>query len=68
MKHKDPSYIRLGRAIKCMVVGDMYGTVETFPSVSAAKKHSLLLQKENGGRGSGYVRVQKKGRKGNFNG
>lgn len=56
MKHEEPTYIRKGRTLRN--VKD--GTVETLPSISAAKKHSSLLQKANGGLGCGYVRVERK--------
>lgn len=57
MLHKEPVYIRKGRTIKNVKTG----VVEEFSSISAAKLHSRVLQQANGGRGQGYVRVQRKG-------
>lgn len=56
MKHATPNYIRKGRTIRCLADN----TVETLPSISAAKRRSAELQKQNGGLGSGYVRVERK--------
>lgn len=54
MKHKEPTFIRKGR-----VVREVGGKAETFKSISQAKRRSLQLQSANGGRGSGYVRVER---------
>jgi hypothetical protein len=60
MSKQDCAYIRQGKKIKCVIEGENYGKVETYPSISAAKKRSLELQSANGGRGAGYVRVERK--------
>lgn len=54
MQHKEPTYIRKGKVIR-----NADGTAETFKSISQAKRRSLDLQKQNGGRGLGYVRVER---------
>lgn len=55
MQHKEPAYIRKGNKIR--TVAD--GKVESFKSISEAKRRSLILQRANGGRGTGYVRVER---------
>jgi hypothetical protein len=55
MQHKEPSYIRKGKTIRC--VAD--GSVETFKSISQAKRRSLQIQLSSGGRGMGCVRVER---------
>jgi hypothetical protein len=54
VKHEEPKYIRKGR-----VVREVGSKAETFKSISQAKRRSLELQKANGGRGCGYVRVER---------
>lgn len=54
MQHKEPRFIRKGS-----VVREVGGKAETFKSINQAKRRSLQLQKANGGRGSGYVRVDR---------
>lgn len=52
---KQPTlYVRKGNKICDFVAG---GKVTTYPSISAAKRESLRLQLDNGGRGTGCVRV-----------
>lgn len=53
MQHKEPQFIRKGKTLRN--VAD--NTVETFKSISQAKRRSLELQLQNGGRGMGYVRA-----------
>lgn len=55
MQHKEPSYVRKGKALISLIDG----RVETFKSISQAKRRSLELQNANGGRGNGYVRVER---------
>lgn len=55
MIHKDPYYTRKGKTILSLIDGK----VETFKSISQAKRRSLELQNKNGGRGMGYVRVER---------
>lgn len=55
MQHKEPSFIRKGKTLISLIDGN----VETFKSISQAKARSLELQKANGGRGCGYVRVER---------
>ena len=55
MQHKEPTYIRKGKAIRNVVTGK----VEEFKSINMAKARSLIMQRGNGGRGSGYVRVER---------
>lgn len=54
MKHKIPTATRKGKTI--LVNGE---AAHTFPSISAAKRRSSELQKQNGGLGSGWLRVIK---------
>lgn len=53
MQHKEPNYIRKGKTIRCLADNQ----VETFKSISQAKRRSLELQLRTGGRGMGYVRA-----------
>ena len=55
MQHKEPLYVRKGKTITNVKTGQ----AETHSSISAAKRRSLTLQRANGGRGMGAVRVER---------
>lgn len=55
MQHKEPAYVRKGQTIREVATGK----VEDCKTISAAKRRSLTLQLANGGRGAGYVRVER---------
>jgi hypothetical protein len=56
MQHKEPSYIRKG---KTLLYAPSRTVAESFKSISQAKRRSRELQQANGGRGMGYVRVER---------
>ena len=53
MNHKTPTYFRKGKTVR-----HVEGAVETFPSISKAKRHSRQLQQSNGRMGDGFLRVE----------
>lgn len=56
MQHKEPTYIRKANLI---LHADTRAVYQEFKSISQAKRFSSQLQRNNGGLGVGYLRVER---------